>query len=358
MLNSNVKHFQLKNEVVDAKVEELFQGFEEIQQLILTQRQVRYGEIIQGRVIRVTENYIFMDLGQKTDGYILTSELSPKQLKELTKETTLSVMVDDYDEKNSLVVLSHKKAEREENWLKIINNYKEGSEITGRIIRKISNGFLVDVGIIGFLPLSQLLDKRDDSFNPNDEFDFEILKIDEEKRNIILSRKKLVERNKREHRQTILGNLQENDICEGIVKNITNYGAFIDLGGIDGLLHITDISWNRINSPKDILELNQRVQVKILKIDQEKQRLSLGLKQLTSNPWKEVEKKYKVGTKLKATISEISHQRISVTLDTGVESIIDLKDFDMDTLKVGEKINVKIDHINPKTKKIDLSLVP
>ena len=357
---AKIKEYRIKPEELEDQVDRFFSNLDNYEERLLSRRVIKYGQIVPGRVLRMDSNYVYINLGQKSDGYLSLSEFSPRQISELKPEDTLSVMVDDYDEENNLVVLSYKKAEREENWQKILNNQKEGEEIFGRIIRKVTNGYLVDVGIIGFLPLAHASDKRTDTDTENyinQELDFEILKIDQEKRNIILSRKKLIERNKRVMRQQMLENLRENDICEGLVKNITNYGAFIDLGGIDGLLHITDISWNRISTPKDVLELNQRIRVKILKIDSEKQRLSLGLKQLSQNPWKDVEKKYKVGSQVKATISEVGEGRISVKLDTGVESVIDLKDYEMGSLVVGEKVDVKIDHINTKTKKIDLSLV-
>lgn len=355
-----VKKFKINDDILNDRIDQLFSSIEDYEDRIFTRRDIRYGQLVQGKILRIDSNFVYIDLGQKSDGYLSVTEFTPRQLSEMKPNDTLAVMVDDYDEANNLVVLSYKKAEREESWRKILKECKEGGDIIGRIIRKVSNGYLVDVGIIGFLPLAHAADRRSDSNIENlinEELDFEILKIDREKRNIILSRKKLIERNNKIMRQKLLEGLQENDICEGLVKNITNYGAFIDLGGIDGLLHITDISWNRINNPKDILELNQRIRVKILKIDNEKQRLSLGLKQLSPNPWKDVEKKYKVGSEVKATISEVGNGRISVKLDTGVESVIDLKDYEMDSLVVGEKINVKIDNINTKTKKIDLSLI-
>lgn len=356
-----IKKYAISNtQLEDIAIEMIENKFENYSyDLANTTTKVKFGQIIHGGILSFDQNYLYVNIGQKSDGYLDISELSTSELKEIKKGDIISVLVDDFDYKTGMVVLSRKKAERIENWNRINENYAEGRDIEGTVIRQLSNGLLVDIGVIAFLPISQISDKRiedDLSFYIGQRYEFEILKIDQEKQNIILSRKKLIERNKKAMRKALLEHFNEGDICEGIVKNITNYGAFIDLGGVDGLLHITDISWNRINSPKDILTYNQKIKVKILKIDKEKERVSLGLKQLIPNPWKEIERRYKIGTKLQATILDVSDKELSIQLDVGVETYVNI-DNQSTEFKIGEKVDVQVDKINIKNKKIDLLLI-
>ena len=331
-------------------------NFEKYHDVLLEVPKIHINDVISTKISGFDKDRVYCDMGHKSNGYIPISEFKSFQIADLEIGSEVRALVDHYDEDTNYVVLSRRKAERIESWQNIVNKHREGSEVSGRVIKELRNGLLVDIGVIAFLPISQISDRRFEgslSEYLGNDYDFEILKIDHEKENIIVSRKKLIEKNKKHVRKAIIESINVGDIAEGIVKNITNYGAFIDLGGLDGLLHITDISWNRISHPKDILRKGQKLNVKILNIDNEKGRISLGIKQLKPNPWREAEKKYTVGAELNATITQVNSDEALIELDSGVESNVPIDSLDQ-PIEVGNQIKVKVNAINAKQRRIDL----
>lgn len=357
MVHPLVKKYS-KVEGLEERINQICADFDQSE--YLTDRNFFFESVVRGNVISYDDNYVYVDLNYKSDGKIPLSEISSSQLRDLEKGVEIKGFIENFDSDTGMPVLSQRKAEKQEIWEKILKDYGEGAEIECVIMRPTpqNNGLLVDLGgMAAFLPISQITDRKivEDLEEYVDQPAFvEILKIDKERKNIIVSRKKVIERNKRNVRRSILEEMRENEVREGVVKNITNYGAFIDLGGIDGLLHITDISWNRINHPKDVLDLNQKINVKILKIDNEKERVSLGLKQLQPNPWKDVDQQYRVGNKVSAKVTNINNRTVCLKLDSGVEGLMQMED--INDIEIGQTVNVEIKDINPKNKKIELSL--
>ncbi|MCU0873123.1 MAG: S1 RNA-binding domain-containing protein, partial [Pirellulaceae bacterium] len=272
--------------------------------LIDTDRGFEVNKIIEGRVIRIDEESVLIDVGFKSEGTIPRHEWDdnedPPAVGDIVK-----VLVEEVEEEFpniedpfSMVSLSRRKALKLIEWDNVMNSVKEGQVVTGTVTRKIKGGLLVDIGVNVFLPASQVDIRR-----PSDIGDYigravqcEVLKIDEARRNIVVSRRSLIEKQRKEDRERLLEELADGQVRKGVVKNIAEFGAFVDLGGIDGLLHITDMSWERIGHPSEMVGLDQEIEVVILHIDREKQKIALGLKQKQANPWDTVVEKYPVNT--------------------------------------------------------------
>jgi small subunit ribosomal protein S1 len=268
--------------------------------LISTEQDYEVNKIVDGRVIRVEEDCVLVDVGFKSEGTIPRHEWDeheePPSVGDIVK-VLIEEMEDELglaDDPYGMVSLSRRKAQKLIEWDNVMNSVSEGQVVTGAVTRKIKGGLLVDIGVNVFLPASQVDIRR-----PPDIGDFigrivqcEVLKIDEARRNIVVSRRSLIEKQRKEDRERLLEELEEGQIRGGVVKNIAEFGAFVDLGGIDGLLHITDMSWERINHPSEMVALDQELDVVILNIDREKQKIALGLKQKQKNPWDTVVDKY------------------------------------------------------------------
>ena len=270
--------------------------------------------ILTGKVIGMAGDAVVVDVGLKSEGLIDKGEFDdPEDTREGAK---IKVLLESIEDESGLVALSKRKADRIINWQRIIDTTHEGDVVTGRVMRKIKGGLLVDIGVPVFLPASQVDIRR-----PGDIGEFvgreiraEILKIDEARRNIVISRRKLIEHEREEAKRRLLDTLEQGQIVRGVVKNIADFGAFVDLGGIDGLLHITDMSWGRINHPSEMLRIDDEVEVKVLNIDTEKEKIALGLKQKDPSPWEEIEKKYPVGSRVKGSVVNLmSYARSSAS---------------------------------------------
>jgi len=285
------------------------------------------GAILKGRVVRIAGDDVVVDIGYKSEGFIPKAEFEGG-LDDIEPGVELEVYLDQIEDESGLVVLSKKKADRIRGWERVMQAYKVGDVVKGKAVRKIKGGLLVDIGVHVFLPASQIDIRR--VGDPGDwigrELECKIIKIDEERRNIVLSRRKMLEEERDRMKKDLLSTIQKGEVRRGVVKNITDFGAFIDLGGIDGLLHITDMSWGRIQHPSELLRVDQTVEVKVLEFDPNRERISLGMKQLTANPWSQVPVKYPVGSKVKGEIVNIMPYGAFVKLEPGVEGLVHISE--------------------------------
>ena len=283
------------------------------------------GEVVRGRVLKVLSNEVIVDVGYKSEGMIDISEFRDESGKlNVAAGDEIDVLLERTESRDGYVVLSREKAEKMKVWNQIEGAYREGRSIMGRVIERIKGGLAVDVGVRAFLPGS-LVDMRPvrnlDAMRGK-EFPMRVIKVNRRRGNIVLSRKAVLEEENSEKKLRTLENLQEGRTLNGIVKNITEYGAFVDLGGLDGLLHITDMSWGRLNHPSEMLNVGQEMDVVVLKFDRERERVSLGLKQLTPDPWLNVPDNYPVGTRVKGKVVSLTDYGAFVELEPGVEGLI------------------------------------
>jgi small subunit ribosomal protein S1 len=281
------------------------------------------GTVVTGKVVAVDDEYVTIDVGLKSEGRIAKREFGLNAT--LTIGQNLDVYVDRYEDRDGNVVLSREKARREEAWKDLEVSCQKGEKVQGVIFGRVKGGFTVDLsGATAFLPGSQvdIRPLRDIGALMNVPQDFMILKMDRTRGNIVVSRRAILEENRTEQRSEIIRQLSEGQVVEGVVKNITDYGAFIDLGGVDGLLHVTDIAWKRINHPSEVLHVGQNLKVQIIRFNQESQRISLGLKQLDSDPWVGVGDRYHIGDKVKGTVTNVADYGAFIELETGIEGLI------------------------------------
>jgi len=284
------------------------------------------GSVVTGHIVAIENDLAVIDVGLKTEGRVPLKEfLSPGQENKLKVGDEVEVYLDRIENAMGEAVLSREKARREESWIRLEKSFEANDRVEGIIFGRVKGGFTVDLdGAVAFLPGSQvdIRPVRDVTPLMNIPQPFQILKMDKRRGNIVVSRRAVLEETRAEQRHEIVANLAEGQVVEGVVKNITDYGAFVDLGGIDGLLHVTDIAWRRVNHPSDVLSIGQTVNVQIIKINPETQRISLGIKQLEADPWDGVEAKYPVGAKFKGTVTNITDYGAFVELEEGIEGLV------------------------------------
>ena len=285
------------------------------------------GKLIKGKVIGFAGDDVVIEVGLKSEGLVPKVEF--ENLESLKIGDTFEVLLENLEGEGGLIELSKRKADRMMAWQKLLDTTKEGDVVEGAVTRKIKGGLLVDIGGVNvFLPASQVDVRR-----PGDVGDYigrkvraSILKIDTERRNIVISRRKLIEEERDQAKKRLMDTLKEGDIISGEVKNIADFGAFVDLGGIDGLLHITDMSWGRINHPSEMVKVGQKVEVKILNIDREKEKIALGMKQREASPWEEIEKKYPVNSRIKGAVVNLMSYGAFVRLEDGIEGLVHISE--------------------------------
>ncbi len=284
------------------------------------------GSVVEGTVVGIDDEFVTLDVGLKSEGRISLREFSPNGVKsEVKMGDKVEVYVERMENKDGEAVLSREKARREESWVLLEKQHKANERVTGTIFGRVKGGFTVDLnGAVAFLPGSQvdIRPVRDISPLFGTPQPFLILKMDRQRGNIVVSRRAVLEESRAEARSELVSNLKEGQELQGVVKNITDYGAFIDLGGVDGLLHVTDISWKRINHPSEVLSVGQTVNVKIIRFNEESQRISLGMKQLDSDPWQGVDGKFKVGQRYKGRVTNIADYGAFVELGEGIEGLV------------------------------------
>jgi small subunit ribosomal protein S1 len=284
------------------------------------------GSVITGTVVGLTSDFAIVDVGLKSEGRVLLKEFAaPGRSPEVKVGDKIDVFIERYEDKNGEVMLSREKARREESWTLLEKAFQENQRVTGVIFGRVKGGFTVDLsGAVAFLPGSQVDIRPVRDIGPlmGSPQPFQILKMDRARGNIVVSRRAVLEETRAEQRSELIDNLKESQILEGVVKNITDYGAFVDLGGVDGLLHVTDIAWRRINHPSEALHIGQTVKVQVIRFNSETQRISLGMKQLESDPWEGVEIKYPVNAKFVGRVTNITDYGAFVELEPGVEGLV------------------------------------
>ena len=325
---------------------------------------VAQNEIVKGTVIEVRAKEVLVDIGYKSEGIIPLNEfLEPASV---VVGQVIDVLIEKLENKEGTVVLSHQKAEFKKNWDRILTICNEGGRVMGKVTAVVKGGLIVNVGVEAFLPSSQLdviTPKNLQTFVGNT-YEFKVIKINQERQNIVLSRRELIEAERNDKRGKLLAEMVPGDIRKGIVKNITDFGAFIDLNGLDGLLHITDMSWGRLGHPSEILKVGQELDVVVLDVNKEKERVSLGLKQKLANPWDQIETKFPIGTKVKGKVVSLVPYGAFVQLEPGVEGLIHVTELSWtkriakpsDVLKQDQEVEAVVLGINREEQKISLGI--
>ncbi len=330
-------------------------------------RSVKPGGIVKGTVVGITQSQVVVDVGYKTEGQIPVKEFMDRTGELQVKVgDEVEVFFDSLEEDNGGIVLSRERAENIKVWEDIEKAYNEGTAVEGTILARIKGGFKVDVGVMGFLPGSHV------DIRPNRSVDrfigkkdhFQILKYNRPRGNVVLSRKLMVEKEREVLKKDTLKVLEEGVILEGAVKNITGYGAFVDVGGIDGILHITDMSWRRINHPSELVKVGDLIKVVVLKFDPERERISLGMKQITPDPWKSIEEKFVVGARVQGKVVGLTDYGAFVELEEGIEGLIHISEMSwakkvahpMKVVQVGEVVETVILNVDPNRRRISLGL--
>ena len=322
------------------------------------------GEIVKCTVIEVRPKEVLVDIGYKSEGIIPGNEFI--DLKSVKVGDEIDVLIEKLENKDGTVVLSHEKAEFKKNWDKILTICNEGGIITGKVKSIVKGGLVVNVGVEAFLPSSQIdvITPKNLAGFVGNTYEFKVVKINQERQNIVLSRRELIEAERNEKRSKLLAEMTPGDIRKGTVKNITDFGAFIDLNGLDGLLHITDMSWGRLAHPSEILKVGQELDVVVLDVNKEKERVSLGLKQKMTNPWDNIEAKYPVGQKVKGKVVSLVPYGAFVQLEPGVEGLVHVTELSWtkriakpgDVLKQDQEIEAVVLGINRDEQKISLGV--
>src|SRR5947208_2952661 len=324
------------------------------------------GKIVKGTIIEVRPKEVLVDIGYKSEGSVPASEF--EDIKTVRVGDAIDVLIEKLEDKDGMVVLSKEKAEFKKNWDKILTICNEGGTIMGKVKAVVKGGLLVNIGVEAFLPASQIdisPPKNLQGYVSNS-YEFKVVKINQERQNIVLSRRELIEQERTEKRSKLLSEMTPGDIRKGTVKNITDFGAFIDLNGLDGLLHITDMSWGRIGHPSEILKVGQDIDVVVLDVNREKERVSLGLKQKLANPWDQIEAKYPIGAHVKGKVVNLVPYGAFVEIEPGVEGLVHVTELSWtkriakpsDVLKPEQEIEAVVLGINREEQKISLACSP
>jgi small subunit ribosomal protein S1 len=322
------------------------------------------GRIVSGIIVSIDKAEILVDIGYKSEGIVPKYEF--KYDNNLTLGREINVLIESLEDSEGRIILSKIKADKVRQWDETVNSFEEGSIVSGRVSRKIKGGLIVDIGIDAFLPASQVDVRPVANFDDfvDKTYSFKIVKINAKRKNIVVSRREILEEERMRGREEILSKITVGDLRKGVVKNITDFGAFIDLGGLDGLLHITDMSWGRINHPSQMVTVCDTVEVMILDIDKEKGRVSLGLKQKTDNPWTKIPEKYPVGTRIKGKVVNLTHYGVFVEIEEGVEALLHISEMSWtrrvahpsEILTVGDEIEAVVLSVNTSEHKLSLGL--
>ncbi|MBX6424537.1 MAG: 30S ribosomal protein S1 [Variibacter sp.] len=330
--------------------------------------ELQEGTVVKGTVVGIEKDLAIIDVGLKTEGRVPLREFAgPGRQADLKVGDTVEVYLERVENALGEAVLSRDKARREESWTRLEKAFQNNEKVTGVIFNQVKGGFTVDLdGAVAFLPRSQVDIRpiRDVTPLMNVPQPFQILKMDRRRGNIVVSRRTVLEETRAEQRQELVQNLEEGQVIEGVVKNITDYGAFVDLGGIDGLLHVTDIAWRRVNHPSEVLSIGQQVKVKIIKINHETHRISLGMKQLLDDPWQGIEAKYPVGARFKGRVTNITDYGAFVELEPGIEGLIHVSEMSWTKKNVhpgkivstSQEVEVQVLEVDPVKRRISLGL--
>jgi small subunit ribosomal protein S1 len=322
------------------------------------------GQIVKGTVIQVRSKEVLVDIGGKSEGVVSASEFSEFSTVKLGDQ--FDVLIERAEDKEGNVHLSKEKAEFRQNWERIQSICNEGGTVQGKVKSVVKGGLVINIGVEAFCPSSQVdvVPPKNLAIYVGNTYEFKVVKLNQDRQNVVLSRRELVEAERNARRATLLSELVPGDIRKGVVKNITDFGAFIDLNGLDGLLHITDMSWGRLSHPTDLLKIGQELDVVILDINREKERVSLGLKQKDANPWDNIEAKYPLGAKVKGKVVNLVPYGAFVEIEPGVEGLVHVTELSWtkriakpsDVLKVGQELDAVVLGINREEQKISLGI--
>ena len=326
-------------------------------------RELREGSIVTGTIQEIRPQVVLVDIGYKSEGAISISEFEDEEIE---VGDQIEVLLERLENDEGIVVLSKEKAAHKQNWDKIVGVYRDGGLVKGKVKSVVKGGLMVNVGVEAFLPGSQvdIIPPRDLNEYVGKVYEFKIVKVNDDRKNIVLSRREVIEAERADQRQRFLETVKEGDKVEGLVKNITDFGAFVDLRGMDGLLHITDMSWGRVNHPSEMLHIGQSLEVVILEVDRDKERVSLGLKQMTDNPWADIERKYPINSQVKGRVTKLLPYGAFVELEKGVEGLVHVSELSWvkritrpsDVLKLDQEIEAVVLSISVKEQKISLGV--
>ena len=367
MVNRNLlRQFDVADDQLE-NIDDIFN--QEIQAWIDSEDQdYEANKIVTGKVLEIRGDDVVIDIGYKSEGVIKIDEW-----KEDGNDTpppkagdTVEVLLETVESEDGTIQLSYRKAKRQKEWNAILAKHKEGDVVAGKVLKKIKGGLLVNIGVNVFLPASQVDIRRPQSIDEYIERTIEcvILKIDEQRRNIVVSRRKLIEDRRKIQKDKLLGELETGQIRTGVVKNIAEFGAFVDLGGIDGLLHITDMGWHRVTNPRDVVQIDQTLEVYILHIDREKEKIALSLKHKTPSPWQNIEAKYPIGQRFNGEVVNIMPYGAFVKLEPGIEGLVHISEMSWvkriadpkELVQIGDKVEVQVLNINHDKKEISLGM--
>jgi small subunit ribosomal protein S1 len=339
-------------------------GSNSLEQILAGGQSFEIGRIVSGKVVEIVGDQVVVDVGYKSEGLVALNEWEDEP-PPVTGET-VEVLLEGMEDETGEIVLSRKKAHRMRAWEMVITRHHEGDVVKGKVTRKIKGGLLVDIGVNVFLPASQVDIRRPSDIADyiDQEIECMILKIDESRRNIVVSRRKLIEITREHQKKQLLEEITVGQVRKGTVKNIADFGAFVDLGGIDGLLHITDMSWGRINHPSDMLKIDDQVEVMVLHVDKDREKIALGLKQKSASPWENVEKKYPVGTRVTGEVVNVMTYGAFVKLEEGIEGLVHISEMSWtkrinhpsELVNIADKIEVVVLGINRDKQEISLGM--
>ncbi|MFC1842338.1 30S ribosomal protein S1 [Candidatus Dependentiae bacterium] len=357
---ANVSVEEIGAELNEEQIQELSELLEGIFDTLQT------GKLITGTVKKVDSDGVLVDINYKSEGLIPKYEFADHELKSLKAGDSIEVILDELESVDGNVILSYEKAKALKAWDEITKLSEEGKPVEGFVTHKVKGGLSVDIGIPAFLPGSQIDVQRITDFDKfvGQKITANIIKINKKRGNVIISRRKYLSDQRSESRKKILDKLKEADVIQGIVKNITNYGVFIDIGGVDGLLHITDMTWGRISHPSEMVKIGDQITVKVLSFDKENEKISLGLKQLTENPWEKLAKDLEVNSRVKGKISSITDYGLFVELKKGVEGLVHISEVSwtdrindlQKKFKAGDEVEVLIVSLDPENRRMSLSI--
>ena len=360
-----IRQFDLPTEQTDDAVKDILKGLED-----LTARyedgaqEFSANKVVTGRIVDIRNDEVVVDIGYKSEGIIPANEFN--NIDEVDVDDQVDVLLESVDEGNGGIRLSKRRADRIKGWERVVKTHGEGDNVRGHVIKKIKGGLLVDIGVPVFLPASQVSIRRTHDISEFIGRDIEarIIKIDTERMNIVISRRKLIEEQREEAKKHLLGEIKPGQIRIGVVKNIADFGAFVDLGGIDGLLHITDMSWSRLTHPSDMLKIDDQIEVMVLRVDTERERIALGLKQKFPSPWESVELKFPVGSRVQGHVVNVMPYGAFVKLEDGIEGLVHISEMSWskrinhpeEVVKVGEEVEVVVLDINREKQEISLGM--
>jgi len=344
------------------------ESFAELFEESISNNQMKSGAILTGVVLDIEDDFVIINAGLKSEGVIPKDQfLNEKGELEVAVGDSVDVALEAVEDGFGVTKLSREKAKRAESWIRLEAAHEAGEIVTGRITDKVKGGFTVDViNIRAFLPgsLVDVRPVRDTTYLEGKELEFKVIKLDRRRNNIVVSRRAVVETENTEEREQLLANMEEGSMVKGVVKNLTEYGAFIDLGGVDGLLHITDMAWKRVKHPSEIVEVGDEIDVKVLKFDKERLRVSLGLKQTGEDPWADIARRFPEGTRLNGKVTNIADYGCFVEIEDGVEGLVHVSEMDWTNknihpskvVQLGDPVDVVVLDIDPERRRISLGM--